>query len=37
MNIAASVWALIKDTFEGFIADDALSRGASIAYYTNPR
>ena len=28
------MWALLKSTVEGFIADDALSRGASIAYYT---
>lgn len=28
------MWALLKATVEGFIADDALSRGASIAYYT---
>lgn len=30
----ASGWALIKDTMKNFIADEALSRGASIAYYT---
>jgi membrane protein len=34
MAIARHVWLLLKDTFEGFIADEALSRGASIAYYT---
>ena len=34
MNVIASAWALIKDTIEGFIDDSALSRGASIAYYT---
>ena len=28
------VWHLLRDTVEGFIEDDALSRGASIAYYT---
>jgi membrane protein len=28
------VWHLLRDTVEGFIDDDALSRGASIAYYT---
>ena len=27
-------WALAKDTVKGFIADEALSHGASIAYYT---
>jgi len=34
MVMARNVWLLLKDTFEAFIADDALSRGASIAYYT---
>jgi membrane protein len=29
-----NVWHLLRDTIEGFIEDDALSRGASIAYYT---
>ena len=29
-----NVWHLLRDTVEGFIEDDALSRGASIAYYT---
>lgn len=28
------LWLLLRDTIEGFIADDALSRGASIAYFT---
>ncbi|MFT8244272.1 YihY/virulence factor BrkB family protein [Roseomonas sp. BN140053] len=27
-------WALLKDTIEGYIADECLSRGAAIAYYT---
>jgi membrane protein len=27
-------WELAKDTVKGFIADEALSHGASIAYYT---
>ena len=34
MTFAASAWALVKDTVSGFIDDNALSRGASIAYYT---
>jgi membrane protein len=34
MAFARHAWLLIKDTVEGFVADDALSRGASIAYYT---
>jgi membrane protein len=28
------IWGLIKDTFSGFMADEALSRGAAIAYFT---
>jgi membrane protein len=27
-------WQIIKDTVYGFIADEALSRGAAIAFYT---
>ncbi|WP_395714766.1 hypothetical protein [Reyranella sp.] len=27
-------WYLIRGTIEGYIADDAFSRGASIAYFT---
>ena len=34
MNVPIQAWLLIKDTVEGFIDDNALSRGASIAYYT---
>jgi membrane protein len=34
MLSASTAWVLIKDTVEKFIADNALSRGASIAYYT---
>ncbi|MGI4745483.1 MAG: YihY/virulence factor BrkB family protein [Janthinobacterium lividum] len=30
----ALVWKLLKDTVYGYIEDDALSRGAAIAYYT---
>jgi membrane protein len=33
-NLLIGGWALLKDTIEGFIDDNALSRGASIAYYT---
>jgi membrane protein len=29
-----NIWFLLRDTVEGFVEDDALSRGASIAYYT---
>src|SRR4029077_15854438 len=29
-----NVWHLLRDTVAGFVEDDALSRGASIAYYT---
>jgi membrane protein len=34
MGFTANAWALLKDTVTGFIDDSALSRGASIAYYT---
>jgi membrane protein len=34
VTFAADAWALVKDTATGFIDDSALSRGASIAYYT---
>ena len=34
MNVPIQAWMLIKDTVESFINDNALSRGASIAYYT---
>jgi membrane protein len=32
--MATGAWELAKDTVRGFIADEALSHGASIAYYT---
>jgi membrane protein len=28
------IWQLLQDTIEAFVADDALSRGASISFYT---
>jgi membrane protein len=34
MNALSPAWLLLKDTVTGFIDDEALSRGASIAYYT---
>lgn len=34
MKALSAPWLLLQDTATGFIADDALSRGASIAYYT---
>lgn len=34
MHALSAAWILLKDTVTGFIDDDALSRGASIAYYT---
>lgn len=34
MTLPAAVWLLARETVEGFIDDNALSRGASIAYYT---
>ena len=30
----SAAWTLLKDTATNFVADEALSRGASIAYYT---
>ena len=33
-RLPQSIWLLVGDTVEGFIDDDGLSRGASIAYYT---
>ena len=32
--MATGAWELARDTVKGFIADEALSHGASIAYYT---
>ena len=29
-----SVWPIIKETFADYVNDNALSRGASISYYT---
>jgi membrane protein len=34
MNALSAAWLLVKDTVTGFMDDEALSRGASIAYYT---
>ena len=34
MKIVRAIWLLLRDTIDGFVADDALSRGASIAYFT---
>ncbi len=33
-SFSARVWQLLKDTVNAFIEDNALSRGASIAFYT---
>ena len=30
----AKIWDLLKDTVSGFMADEALSRAAGIAYFT---
>lgn len=30
----ARIWTLLKDSVEGYIEDEAMSRGAAIAYYT---
>ena len=29
-----AIWAMTKDTVSGYIEDNCLSRGASIAYFT---
>jgi membrane protein len=34
MKALSAAWQLLRDTFSGFIEDEALSWGASIAYYT---
>jgi membrane protein len=34
MKVLSAAWHLLRDTFAGFIEDEALSWGASIAYYT---
>src|SRR3954463_14165864 len=34
MKTLSAAWHLLRDTFAGFIDDEALSWGASIAYYT---
>jgi membrane protein len=34
VGVLLNVWLLLRGTVEGFIEDDGLSRGASIAYYT---
>src|SRR5450432_371100 len=34
MNVRSEGWQLLKDTVLSFIDDDALSRGAAIAFYT---
>ena len=34
MNILRAIWLLLRDTLEGFVEDNALSRGGSIAYFT---
>jgi len=34
MRVLSAVWLLLRDTITGFIDDEALSWGASIAYYT---
>ncbi len=33
-SVAGKVWLLLRQTGEGFVEDDAWSRGASIAYFT---
>jgi membrane protein len=33
-GIGRRAWALVRDTVEGFVADEAMTRGAAIACYT---
>jgi membrane protein len=33
-SVPARSWVLLRSTIEGYIADEAMSRGAAIAYYT---
>jgi membrane protein len=32
--MVSTIWALIRETVSAFIADEALTRGAAIAFYT---
>jgi membrane protein len=34
MSALSETWTLLKDTVVSFIDDEALSRGAAIAFYT---
>jgi membrane protein len=34
LTMFGQIWRLLRDSVEAFIADDALSRGASISFYT---
>jgi membrane protein len=34
MDAMGRIWRMLKDTGEGFVADDCLSRAAGIAYFT---
>jgi len=34
IELRSRIWAVLRSTVEGFIADEALTRGAAIAYYT---
>src|SRR6478609_8446720 len=34
MKLLSAAWHLLRDTFSAFVDDEALSWGASIAYYT---
>jgi membrane protein len=34
MRALSETWMLLKDTFLAFIDDEALNRGAAIAFYT---
>jgi uncharacterized BrkB/YihY/UPF0761 family membrane protein len=34
VTMFSRIWRLLRDSVQAFIADDALSRGASISFYT---
>ena len=32
--MVGQIWALLKETIDSFLEDEALTRGAAIAFYT---
>jgi uncharacterized BrkB/YihY/UPF0761 family membrane protein len=33
-GLVGQIWALLKETIDSFLEDEALTRGAAIAFYT---